>query len=60
MADHTELRRKLTAALNMTHLHPDYARGLLRECRDALQPDPYSATRIVYAAWCAARFGNVP
>jgi hypothetical protein len=44
MAD-TDLLRRLDAALAMTHLPPEYARNLLRECRDTLQPRPLIEVR---------------
>lgn len=59
MPDAADLCRRLDAALETTHLHPQYARGLLRECRAALEPPEPSPARVVLDAWCAARFGDV-
>ena len=42
MPDANDLCRRLDAALATAHLHPQYARTLLRECWAALYPEPYA------------------
>jgi hypothetical protein len=38
----TDLIRRLDAAINTSNLHPSYARGLLREAKEALEnPRPH-------------------
>jgi hypothetical protein len=37
MTESTDLIRRLDSAISTKSLHPEYARGLLREARDALE-----------------------
>lgn len=39
MSESTDLIRRLDSAISTKSLHPEYARGLLREAKDALTPE---------------------